>query len=371
MLIAFRADASLDIGTGHIMRCLTLAEALAARGADCRFICREHEGNLNQLIGDRGFAVYALPVLLEGADQSSDGADSGSRGHKNAHSHWLGATQEQDANACAAILADVCPDWLIVDHYALDETWQLTLKSYCRRLMVIDDLADRPHACDLLLDQNLGRRPEDYRGWVPQSCQVFCGVRYALLRPEFEIWRSCSIQRRAEPVFRNLLIAMGGVDKDNVTGMVLDSLVTLSLPADCKITVVMGATAPRLQDVEQQASLMPWPTRVLVGVDNMAELMANSDLAIGAAGATSWERCCMGLPTIMVVLADNQRLVAQSLAAVGAAKVIAHVENVAQQLPLLLTPLIESSQALQRMGQSAMSLVDGRGVDTVIRTLES
>ena len=128
--------------------------------------------------------------------------------------------------------------------------------------------------------------------------------------PEFAALRAYSLQRRARPQLRQLLITMGGVDKDNATGEVLTALRVCPLPADCQITVVMGTTAPWLSEVEQLARDMPWPTRVLVGVNDMARLMAESDLAIGAAGATSWERCCLGLPTAMFVLAENQKYAA-------------------------------------------------------------
>ena len=248
MKIAFRVDASLQIGTGHVMRCLTLADALAAQGADCLFICREHQGNLIEHIRNKGYCVHALPVLPS-VCASSLAINTVSDEQSLAHSHWLGATQVEDAAACAAILAGVKPDWLIVDHYALDARWELALKSHYRKLMVIDDLADRPHLCDLLLDQTFGRDAEDYHELVPAISRLLCGSRYALLRPEFAALRDYSLQRRANPQLRQLLITMGGVDKDNATGQVLEALRGCALPAQCHITVVMGTTAPWLDEV--------------------------------------------------------------------------------------------------------------------------
>lgn len=368
MKIAFRADASLQIGTGHVMRCLTLADALAAHGAECVFICRAHPGNLLDLIRSKGHTAYALPITVAvGANSFATEITPQSP----AHSHWLGATQSEDAAACATILAKLQPDWLIVDHYALDARWEESLKSHCRKLMVIDDLADRPHACDLLLDQTFSRQPEDYHAWVPADCRLLCGSQYALLRPEFAALRPYSLQRRTEPQLRHLLITMGGVDKDNATGQVLAALCDSPLPVDCRITVVMGATAPWLAEVERLAQVMPWPTQVRVGVSDMAQLMADSDLAIGAAGATSWERCCLGLPTIMLVLADNQRLVAQGLEQGQAARIIKQTHDIASCLPGLLRELIGQPTALQLMSQSAARIVDGQGIATVIHLLES
>ena len=169
---------------------------------------------------------------------------------------------------------------------------------------------------------------------------------------------------------RELLITLGGIDKDNATGQVLEALRTCPLPADCRITVVMGATAPWLAEVRKQAQDLPWPTRVLVGVSDMAQLMADSDLAIGAAGATSWERCCLGLPTIMLVLAENQRKIAQELERSGAAKLIKLGQSATTQLGELLLPLIEDAAQLLRMSECAASVINGSGVNVVMRQME-
>ncbi|HCJ28765.1 MAG TPA: UDP-2,4-diacetamido-2,4,6-trideoxy-beta-L-altropyranose hydrolase [Pseudomonas sp.] len=371
MKVVFRGDASLQMGTGHVMRCLTLADALAARGADCQFICREHPGNLIEQIRNKGYIAHALPAHTEPVGANSLAINATGDGQALVHSHWLGATQEQDAEACAPILADLNPDWLIVDHYALNARWERALKSHYRKLMVIDDLADRSHQCDLLLDQTYGRNAEDYRAWVPANSRLLCGSQYALLRPEFSALRPYSLKRRAAPQLHKLLITMGGVDRDNATGQVLEALRASQLPADCQITVVMGSTAPWLEEVKRQAQDMAWPTRVVVGVSDMAKLMANSDLAIGAAGATSWERCCLGLPTIMLVLADNQQQVAQGLEEAGAARIINQAQCIAGRLPNLLEPLTVGPAPLLAMSQSAMSIADGRGVNTVIQLLEA
>jgi UDP-2,4-diacetamido-2,4,6-trideoxy-beta-L-altropyranose hydrolase len=361
MKVVFRTDASLQIGTGHVMRCLTLADTLAEHGTDCLFICRAHEGNLIDLIRTRGHNAHALPV--EAAQPESAAALT--------HASWLGATQAQDAAACASILAAHRPDWLVVDHYALDARWERALAPNYRKLMVIDDLADRAHACDLLLDQTFGREAADYRPLVPANCRLLCGSQYALLRPAFAALRPYSLQRRAQPVVRELLITLGGVDKDNATRQVLQALRTCPLPADCRITVVMGTTAPWLEEVRTQALTMPWPTRVLVGVSDMAQLMADSDLAIGAAGSTSWERCCLGLPTLMLVLADNQRKMAQGLEKSGAAKLIHPDPCATTQLGELLLALIHDPVPLLHMIACAASVVDGSGAHAVRRRMEA
>lgn len=368
MKVAIRVDASLQIGNGHAMRCLTLADALAANGLDCVFICREHEGNLINFIHSKGYLAHSLPVVYKACPVATAPEVDPST-YDLAHADWLGASQTEDAEACASILAAEQPDWLIVDHYALDARWELALAPHYRKLMVIDDLADRPHACDLLLDQTFGRDAADYRPLVPADCRLLCGSHYALLRPEFAALRPYSLQRRAQPTLHELLITMGGVDKDNATGQVLQALRACHLPADCRINVVMGVTSPRLENVRKQAHDMRWPTRVLVGVNDMAQLMADSDLAIGAAGATTWERCCLGVPTIMLVLADNQRKIAQGLEQSGGAKLIQLTQIATTQFSELLFTVINDPAQLLKMSDCAARVVDGSGVDAVIRQM--
>ncbi|WP_111414077.1 UDP-2,4-diacetamido-2,4,6-trideoxy-beta-L-altropyranose hydrolase [Billgrantia lactosivorans] len=368
-MVAFRADASLEIGSGHVMRCLTLADALRAQGAQCHFFCREHPGHLGELIEARGYPVHRLAQEARDTDTAvTPGTEP-----EPAHAHWLGASWDEDAASCLPLLAELAPVWLVVDHYALDHRWETAvldgLLGSRPRLLVIDDLADRRHVADLLLDQNLGRQEEDYRGLIPERCQVLAGPRYALLRPEFREWREASLSRRARaPQLQRLLINLGGVDKDNVTGQVLDALSGCDLPADLQISVVMGAAAPWRESVTAQAKKMPWPTEVVVNVSDMARRMAEADLAIGAAGSTSWERCCLGLPTLMVVLADNQREIADALAANGAALPLEPADleaSLAGQLAVLDAP-----GALTAMSQQAADLVDGQGIAHVLAALQ-
>lgn len=356
--VIFRVDASLRIGTGHVMRCITLADELIATGAQCQFICREHEGHLIDQLRSRGFVVYALEVL-----SSSDLANP-----NLAHSDWLGATQEDDAAQCERILADIRPDLLVVDHYGLDMRWERSLSPYCGMLMVIDDLADRQHACDILLDQTFGRECADYQLLVSNECLILCGSQYALLRPEFARYRTDSLSRRDHPSLRELLITMGGIDIDNVTGRVLDLLNNSALPSDCQITIVMGHNAPWLDDVKKAVSKMPWQTQVLVGVTNMAQLMAKSDLAIGAAGATAWERCCLGLPTVLLVLADNQKKIAAGLHASGAAELV-DLRFMSAQAGF--SSRIFEVKTLQKMSKAASDVTDGKGAERVRRFILS
>jgi UDP-2,4-diacetamido-2,4,6-trideoxy-beta-L-altropyranose hydrolase len=359
MQIVFRTDASLQIGTGHVMRCLTLADMLRANGAECRFICREHPGNLLEQIRLRGFAAIGLPV---DADEFAFGDIAGIL--KSNHSAWLGSDWTTDAAQTKVGAGETVVDWLIVDHYALDARWEQALRSRCGHLMVIDDLADRSHDCDLLLDQNLGREATDYADLVPNDCTVLAGPRYALLRPEFAALRGYSLDRRASPKLEHLLITMGGVDQANATGQILEALMDCWLPDDCHITVVMGPHAPWLKRVKQLAAQMTQPTEVKVNVHNMAELMADCDLAIGAAGITSWERCCLGLPTLIVVVTENQRKGAAALEISGSAKVLNCTDAIPTALRSMISLLV-TSEELHLIGQASCSITDGLGVSRV------
>ena len=375
--ITFRTDASLQMGSGHVMRCLALADALCSQGAKCHFICREHPGHLMAIIRQRGYLVSNLAAPVQNTQAIIKNSLTSPQDlqpyqlHQPCYAPWLGIDWQTDAHETAAVLASLNTDWLVVDHYALDQRWELALAAHCHKLLVIDDLADRRHYCNLLLDQNLGRAPQDYAALVPPHCQVLTGPQYALLRPEFAALRPYSLRRRqAQPALRQLLITMGGVDQPNATGQVLQALKTCYLPAECCIFVVMGLTAPWLQSVRKLSNQMPWPTEVVVNVNDIAQRMADSDLAIGAAGGTSWERCCLGLPTLMVVLAKNQQSGARALDAAHAARLLGPTSDIDAQLPLAVRDLgdFEYRRSISRY---ASAITDGQGVEKILKTMEA
>ncbi len=359
MKIAFRTDASLQIGTGHVMRCLALADALQEVGAQCHFICRGHPGNLIELIRQRGFWVTVLPLTVELVVTPEQRVET-----QQNYADWLGADWSTDAKQTKVGVGETAVDWLIVDHYALDTRWEKMLRPVCHHLMVIDDLANRPHDCDLLLDQNLGRDERDYGQYVPQSCTVLVGPQYALLRPEFAALRGESLRRRTIPQFKHLLITMGGVDQADATSKVLAALNECPLPGALKITVVMGQHAPWLEQVKYHSRKMPVPTEVKLNVENMAQVMANCDLAIGAAGSTSWERCCLGLPSVIGVVADNQIFIADALQAAGAAKTFVVNEEMTT-LRAVLAELADDPNEIATMSTCAANVTDGVGANRI------
>lgn len=361
MKVAFRVDASLRIGSGHVMRCLTLATALREAGADCHFLCREHPGHLAPAIRQRGFrCTLLLPPPPAGAVlRDSD------------YAAWLGVDAALDAAEAAARLAPEAPvDWLVVDHYALDASWERQLRPYCRRLLIIDDLANRPHDCDLLLDQNLGRQASDYDGLLPATATVLAGPTHALLRPEFARLRAASLARRSGGRLQSLLVSMGGVDLDNATAGLLRQLPGCALPADCRLTVIMGANAPWLNQVRELAAELPWPCDVKVDVADMAALTAACDFAIGAAGSTAWERCCLGIPSALVVLADNQRPIADALVAEGACWPLGRPDDIGDHLPGVLAEAADPDR-LAAMSARAARIVDGLGTSRVVTCMST
>ncbi|MFN3144933.1 MAG: UDP-2,4-diacetamido-2,4,6-trideoxy-beta-L-altropyranose hydrolase [Paracoccaceae bacterium] len=359
MKIAFRADASLRIGTGHVMRCLTLATALAERGAECVFLCRALEGHLCDRIEAAGFACRRLPapqggaVLVEAAD----------------HAAWAGVSWEQDAAESAAILANEAPDWLVVDHYAFDARWERAVLPGSARLMVIDDLADRPHVADLLLDQNLGRSASDYDGLVPQGCTRLIGPGFALLRPEFAACRAAALDAREGRAMEQVLVSMGGVDLDDHSSRVLRALAAAGVPEGASVTVVIGAAAPARAALERLAREVPFDCEVLAQVDNLHELIAGADIAIGAAGVSAWERCCLGLPTLVVPIAANQRPGAAALAAAGAVLIVEPEDTTFDAaLGVAFSALSEDARRGDVADKSAQ-VCDGDGALRVMRAL--
>jgi UDP-2,4-diacetamido-2,4,6-trideoxy-beta-L-altropyranose hydrolase len=354
MHIVIRADASDEIGTGHVMRCLTLADALARKGARVSFVCLEHDGHLCDLIERRGHAVHRLPP--SGEDYSAEDVP--------AHAAWLGASWQDDAGQTAAIIQsfDRKPDWLVVDHYAIDHRWERTLRPLVNRIFVIDDLADRNHECDILLDQNLVENLHSrYTGLVPEDCTLLLGPRYALLDPIYADLHD-RIPPRDGPV-RRILISFSGADRDNLTGRALEAFISLDRP-DIEVDVVLSDGHPHAASIRQLSA--DHPNIHLHGtLLTLAPLMARADLAIGAAGSTSWERLCLGLPAIVVTLAENQRLVADNLRREKLIQWIGHKDLVDRQTINEALAQIINTQSIFYWSFRCLRICDGQGVSRV------
>ncbi|WMT18326.1 UDP-2,4-diacetamido-2,4,6-trideoxy-beta-L-altropyranose hydrolase [Parageobacillus toebii] len=345
MNVVFRVDSSSDIGTGHVMRCLTLAKQLKQKDANISFICREHQGDLINFIKDNGFTVYNLPKIMI------------SEKDNNAIFKWYQENWKQDVCETQHLLEKHIHsvDFFIVDHYGLDEKWESQLKPFTKKLMVIDDLANRKHVCDVLLDQNWYLNYEErYKDLVSSECRQLLGPNYVLLRDEFiEAFH----QKRARSgKIHNILVFFGGTDPTNETIKTLNALVLLE--NNIKVNVVVGASNKRKDEIRKfcsQHSNFFFHCQV----SNMAELMNEADVAIGAGGTTTWERCYLGLPSITIIVADNQAELTDAVSQFGATINLGFSYNVtSNQIVETVNDLIKHPKKVKLLSERAANLVN-------------
>ena len=344
--VFIRADASLTIGSGHVMRCLTLADKLAKQGEKVFFVTRDWPGNMAAYIEDKGYPVLILPALQGDLLQNEF--------------QLLAESWQQDAEETISRIKALQPDpgdtLLVVDHYGLDEKWEKALRPIASKIMVIDDLANRPHDCDILRDQNYYKNMEErYRGLVPFHCRMELGPKYALLREEF--YHAKKNLRVRNGVVRHLLIFFGGSDPTGETMKALQALERLNRP-DIGVDVVVGMSNPYRREIEQFCGRLP-SIHYHCQVDQMAELMARADLAVGAGGTATWERCFLGLPTLVITVAENQVEMVRDLAETEAIEYLGTSETVdAEGLAESLRKAISHPQNLAKMSRRALALFE-------------
>jgi len=341
--IAFRTDASDQIGTGHFMRCLTLADGLKQRGAQIRFVSRHLPEHLRSMLvaNDHEFALL-------------DSVQNDVVVDELAHAHWLEVSQAQDAADSIRALSDEAWDWLVIDHYTLDIRWESALRITAKRIMVIDDLADRQHDCDVLLDQNFYADMQTrYISKVPSHCALLMGPRYALLRDEFRQLHE-QVKSRNGPVKR-ILVFFGGVDADNYTGRAIEALSEIVI-SGMHVDVVIGAQHPCREQIKKASGLNGFICHIQT--TKIAELMAIADLAIGAGGSATLERCSMGLPSIILVLAENQKKAAKDLNAAGVLINLGDARSVTKtKLAQAIRELIEDEKLRSELSVASLMLV--------------
>jgi UDP-2,4-diacetamido-2,4,6-trideoxy-beta-L-altropyranose hydrolase len=338
MKVLFRADSSLEIGSGHVQRCLALAGALSAKGASCTFVARDLPGNANILIRAAGHSVVALPPRA--------------------------ADPEADASETAQAIAGLV-DLVIVDHYGLDRRWEEAFKPFAQRCAVIDDLADRPHRCDVLIDVTQGDdRARLYDPLVPADAILLLGPRYAILRPEFRSLRA-AMRRRSGAIDR-VLISFGAIDAGNHSETAWQAVRAVAKEAE--VDIVLGGNAPHLKRV---AEAIRSDTRTHLHIDTpvIANLMAAADLAVGAGGTTTWERACLGLPTIVTAIAENQHDNVQALAKAGAALSVPLGDEYEERLMDAVCSLMADLRYMTSMSAAAGELVDGKGAERLATIL--
>ena len=351
--IFIRVDSGIEIGAGHAMRCLSLAQNLKKMNFELCFISKKTKGHISKLFMDKGFPVYYI--------QNNHSESKKSEIIKN------------DAEQTAKIITkhQTKSSWILVDHYDLSFTWEKILRKHVNKIIVIDDLA-RKHDCDLLLDQNYNKNLKTrYNELVPKKCIKLLGPKYALLRDEFTILRK-NVKPRKN--FNIILISFGGSDPTNETGKVLSAIKILKTKKQFlkEVNVVISGSDKNKHRIKQLCDSIP-NTRFNQNVYKIGKLMYKADLAIGAGGRSIWERFCLGLPTIVSIVAKHQQETTQALAKNG------YLINVGLAKNLSIKKYVEilenlDIKKLQRISKNSLKVVDGDGSSRVakkIRLLQS
>lgn len=344
MKVAFRADASTHLGSGHVMRCLVLARKLRENNVEVALISRALDETLLALVQESGIEFRQL-------DLGGRPEDSG----------WAA-----DADATCRALPETV-DWLIVDHYALDARWHRAVRAKAKRIMVIDDLADRPLDADLLLDQNLVAEMETrYAPWTPPTCKRLLGPRYALLHDAYKVKRARQSPRTGS--IKRILVSFGAGDATNETSKALKALQSMERP-DIAIDVVVGSSNPHRDEVADLIAKTPG-AGLYLQLPHLADRMAEADLFLGAVGTTTWERCCLSLPGLVTSVAANQEAGASALSVAGCHLYLGPSAQitVADWANAISTALRCPSWLLS-MARASEALVDGLGASRVVHAL--
>lgn len=359
--VIFRVDASTRIGTGHVTRCLTLASELA-RQADpaikVLFVCRTDEGNLIDQIKASGFDVLRIP-LCEIATPNG-----GSVQPDHTDFDW-----QSDAQQCLKLLSTYSQgDWLIVDHYVLDACWERMVRPVAKRVMVIDDLANRPHDCDWLVDQTYGEDGTRYRGLLSADCHTLLGASYAMLKPEFATVRAQRVSQMRPTGPRTVHVFFGGTDIRENTLRFMTLLLEKFPSILLKVAVGPGSSfEPKLRTLASHYEpRLFWEK----GIANMAEHMSACDMAIGAPGMATWERACLGLPAAYVATSHNQVPILDRLKAAGFCEFVGLDSEVTDEYFIdTMRVFLGDAERLSAMRQRGMQAVDGKGVRRIISAM--
>lgn len=329
------------------MRCLSLACELKNQGAAVSFICADLPGSLSKLVTAKHIDVLTISLTQE---------------YKTANNIQL---QIYDSIQTSLLLEDLQPDLVIVDHYSLNEVWENKINRFGLKIMVIDDLADRNHHCDILLDQNdLNKHSSRYNALVSESCELLLGPKYVMLRDEFKPSLAASYQP-PESIKRLLLFFSLGDDK----GETLKAMAGVEgSRGEFEVDIVVGKSNPNLDEIKKKCAENSWEFHCQV--DYMSELMMKADLIIGGGGSTSWEKCFLGIPSLSVILAENQVEITESLENHGA---IINLGSYGNVLPSSYSSVLDklNTQTLKEMSSQASLLVDGKGIYRVAKSIFS
>ena len=340
MMIVFRVDASGDVGFGHLSRCINLAEVLRRRGNEVLFICRDDEAKSFRALEDRLFATVLLPMLPVGET----------------------VNQQEDAQETIQALQGERPDWLVVDTYTLDKDWERLMRPHVAKIAVIEDLSGREHDCDLLIDQNYSERSAaSFEKFVPKTCELLIGPRFALIADQFRKLRE--LKSKSAPELNRVFVFCGGSDPQNLTQQVIDEISCSEL-STVAIDVVVGAqnkTFDRAAVLKLNANI-----KIHNAGGEFAQIMSIADLAIGAGGTTSWERMCLGVPSIVVGIAENQYSACEKLGRDGLVNYLGAQSSL--KPGAIRNAVIDAKTKLASwfdQVEKGQILVDGRGCERV------
>jgi UDP-2,4-diacetamido-2,4,6-trideoxy-beta-L-altropyranose hydrolase len=355
--VIIRTDSSFQMGLGHVFRCLTLANQLVKYSCEVTFICREFEGNKAAHVIEQGHNVI---YLKDDPNFKSD----------DLYETWLGASETDDAQEVieALIANDIKPDMFIVDHYGISNKWHKIVNKKKLPLLVIDDLANREYECSHLLDQTFKRPVEDYSSQTPDGSVLMLGSKFALLRSEFAELSKKSISRR-ENLGNKVLVNLGGSDPKNVAGNILRILTKGLSHKEIQI-IVIGIDKSLAKEALENNKTTELEIEFIHHTNKMADIMLDVDLCIGAPGATSWERCCLGLPTLLVQTADNQKLIAKNLSDSGATHFLGKWNELNDEhvIASVRKFLNKDTLCYKKMVKNCYKVCDGAGVDRVAKS---
>nr|WP_168710935.1 UDP-2,4-diacetamido-2,4,6-trideoxy-beta-L-altropyranose hydrolase [Ningiella ruwaisensis] len=353
MNILCRVDASLEIGAGHLMRCLALANALNKRGAQCTFLSYKQKGDLHALVDEQGHKRCVIS-----SDEQAAPAIASDKSYSDKLIVASQMSEEREAQRCIQLLGKQRFDLLIVDHYHLAKTFCRSMRAICKRILVIDDLANREHDCDILLDQNLlPNASTRYQNLIPNACQTLLGPQYALLREEFYQSKTIDSLQQEEG---HLLVNFGGNDIHNLSALCIEAMANSKYVKSADI--VIGANHPSLQQLKSAISLYPGFT-LHIQTKEMARLMHKASLMIGAGGSSHWERCICSLPALIVTVAENQVETTRYLDSLGVCQYVADASDginnsiSATMLASCIDKFLSSPDLLESMRKKASEIV--------------
>lgn len=343
-----RVNSSSIIGSGHLYRCLTLAQYLSAAGMHVTFVTLDNEDNLNNVIDNNKFTSTSISVPLFSQALKYNPFDVLTR-----------EVQLHDATETLKVMQTKKVDLLVVDSYNLSSPWENCFKNIAKKLLVIDDLFNRVHCADILLNQNYKSCKKSYKGLINAECKLLLGSKFSLLRENFRVKRRLAHKKRLNNrIFRKVLIMMGSMDNDDHTSSVLDAMFKY-FKKHFEYQILLSSKAPHISNIQKKILQNNISGTIITDSNCVEELILASDFAISASGSSTYERCCLGLPSIQLIQTDNQRLVAQNLASDNCIKIFNDISQLKGHVETI-------SIWGKDVSINSMKIVDGLGAKRVV-----